>query len=200
MFCNKCGEQVPDGSKFCNHCGHEIGEQINNREIILSTPAYIDNIYFWREGNYETVSSGLLKENFGSGFVCAMSLKHKDGFWIAANGTWTVVIVSEADSSSWSGWVLNKKDISQIDKIKRKKGVIFCEQVTTDKNSFKWGSWNNRYKSWEELTIKLRRADTMIYAENYGRNQLQIFMWFETESGEILYKNGNPIPWSILSV
>ncbi|MBQ6230858.1 MAG: zinc ribbon domain-containing protein [Eubacterium sp.] len=25
MFCNNCGSQLPDGSKFCNVCGSAVG-------------------------------------------------------------------------------------------------------------------------------------------------------------------------------
>ncbi|MBR1675426.1 MAG: zinc-ribbon domain-containing protein [Eubacterium sp.] len=25
MFCNNCGSQLPDGSKFCNICGSAVG-------------------------------------------------------------------------------------------------------------------------------------------------------------------------------
>jgi membrane protein YdbS with pleckstrin-like domain len=27
MFCNRCGEALPDGSRFCNYCGAALGEK-----------------------------------------------------------------------------------------------------------------------------------------------------------------------------
>jgi membrane protein YdbS with pleckstrin-like domain len=31
MFCNRCGEALPDGSRFCNYCGAALGEKAVER-------------------------------------------------------------------------------------------------------------------------------------------------------------------------
>lgn len=35
MFCQQCGADAPNESKFCNHCGHKFGEsRISNKALI----------------------------------------------------------------------------------------------------------------------------------------------------------------------
>ncbi len=30
MFCSKCGNELPEGSRFCNKCGNEIKISLDN--------------------------------------------------------------------------------------------------------------------------------------------------------------------------
>ena len=35
MFCNKCGSQIPDGTKFCTNCGNRINTGQNQSVKVL---------------------------------------------------------------------------------------------------------------------------------------------------------------------
>lgn len=36
MFCNKCGNEIPDNTKFCSYCGNKISNiKEDNKEIIM---------------------------------------------------------------------------------------------------------------------------------------------------------------------
>lgn len=37
-FCNQCGNQIADNSKFCNICGAPVGNQAGNANIVSSSP------------------------------------------------------------------------------------------------------------------------------------------------------------------
>ena len=35
MYCENCGEKIPDNSKFCNHCGSKLSTHIVQKEDIV---------------------------------------------------------------------------------------------------------------------------------------------------------------------
>lgn len=39
MFCNNCGHQNPDGSKFCLGCGNNLQEAVDQAEKMVAKPA-----------------------------------------------------------------------------------------------------------------------------------------------------------------
>lgn len=53
MFCEKCGNQVPDGAKFCAHCGNAFGPQeqppvqepVTQEPPVYQPPAYQPPVY-----------------------------------------------------------------------------------------------------------------------------------------------------------
>ena len=39
MYCSKCGEEIPDNSKFCRKCGNKIKNEENLEETAKDTTA-----------------------------------------------------------------------------------------------------------------------------------------------------------------
>lgn len=42
MYCNQCGKQIPDNSKFCSFCGTRVAIQNTNNEIISAEKPFVD--------------------------------------------------------------------------------------------------------------------------------------------------------------
>lgn len=61
MFCNKCGNQLPDGTKYCNKCGADLTSVLNDKS----------DRYF--ENAYSDVSNPILKKIYG--YICDISSK-----------------------------------------------------------------------------------------------------------------------------
>jgi uncharacterized membrane protein YdbT with pleckstrin-like domain len=38
MYCNKCGQSVPDGSQFCNYCGSRVATAVADQVAVASVP------------------------------------------------------------------------------------------------------------------------------------------------------------------
>lgn len=45
MFCNKCGNQLAEGTKFCPRCGNKVEDEVeNNQEVAEEIPEEVYNI------------------------------------------------------------------------------------------------------------------------------------------------------------
>jgi membrane protein YdbS with pleckstrin-like domain len=42
MYCNECGQTLPDGSRFCNKCGANIGAGNPSSSVAVASSAYVD--------------------------------------------------------------------------------------------------------------------------------------------------------------
>ena len=34
MICTKCGQKLPEGSRFCEYCGAQVGEELPKKEAV----------------------------------------------------------------------------------------------------------------------------------------------------------------------
>jgi hypothetical protein len=34
MICTKCGQKLPEGSRFCEYCGAQVGEELQKKEVV----------------------------------------------------------------------------------------------------------------------------------------------------------------------
>ena len=81
MFCNKCGKEMPDDSKFCPACGAAVGSDADETAKPAAAPEkkspkkgnkllYTVNFSCWMHGSLITLSSIFAIVGLGLGIIC----------------------------------------------------------------------------------------------------------------------------------
>jgi len=99
MFCQNCGKQIPDESKFCLFCGKEISKIIKIDEPINSKmPVSVSRLIVWLLNEMEDKGRGKVSKKLGLNF----QLVDENGDQTSYDGIATIKVQWE-QYSTYSG-------------------------------------------------------------------------------------------------